>query len=122
VHRTNPQFQNSEQSHFILTYYNQFIKLVNLISEGAAFDMRGKTVQVSAFDAKTRLSELLRQTEQGGSFLICRRGRPVARLLPPATKDDAPDFLKILEAFRELRQRVRGPLQLRKLIERGRRY
>jgi len=84
--------------------------------------MRGKTVQVSAFDAKTRLSELLRETEQGGSFLICRRGRPVARLLPPAANEDAPDFLKILDAFREIRQRVRGPLRLRNLIERGRRY
>ncbi|MEE2963762.1 MAG: type II toxin-antitoxin system prevent-host-death family antitoxin [Acidobacteriota bacterium] len=40
------------------------------------------TQEIGAFEAKTRLSELLRQVSQGRSFLITRRGRPVAELRP----------------------------------------
>ena len=36
--------------------------------------------EVSAFDAKTHLSALLRETEKGQSFVIHRRGKPVAWL------------------------------------------
>lgn len=45
--------------------------------------MRTKPVEVSAFEAKTRLSELLRETEAGRSFVIRRRGKDVAQLIPP---------------------------------------
>ena len=41
--------------------------------------MEAKSQKVSAFEAKTKLSELLRETEQGGSFVIYRRGKEVAR-------------------------------------------
>lgn len=39
---------------------------------------------VGAFDAKTRLSELLQEVARGRSFVITRRGRPVAELRPLA--------------------------------------
>ena len=42
--------------------------------------MKSKMAEVSAFEAKTRLSELLRETEHGRSFVIRRRGKAVARL------------------------------------------
>ncbi len=45
--------------------------------------MGGKIQKINAFEAKTRLSELLRETEQGASYIICRRGKEVARLTPP---------------------------------------
>jgi prevent-host-death family protein len=38
--------------------------------------------KVNSFEAKTRLSELLRETERGREFIICRRGKEVARLVP----------------------------------------
>lgn len=41
-------------------------------------------IEIGAFEAKTRLSELLRKVEQGGRFTITHRGRPVAQLTPPA--------------------------------------
>lgn len=44
--------------------------------------------EIGAFDAKTRLAELLRQVEEGEGFLITRRGKPVARLLPAQTDKD----------------------------------
>lgn len=37
---------------------------------------------IGAFDAKARLSELLRQVQNGQVFEISVRGRPVARLAP----------------------------------------
>jgi prevent-host-death family protein len=38
---------------------------------------------IGAFEAKTRLSELLERTEQGEAFQITKHGRPVGRLMPP---------------------------------------
>ena len=37
---------------------------------------------IGAFDAKTKLSELLERVGKGESFVITRHGRPVARLVP----------------------------------------
>ena len=60
--------------------------------------MGSKAAEVSAFEAKTRLSELLRETERGRSFVIHRQGKPVAR------------------------KRIPGTLKIRELVEEGRRY
>jgi prevent-host-death family protein len=37
---------------------------------------------ISSFNAKTHLSNLLNQVEQGEEFIITRRNHPVARLIP----------------------------------------
>lgn len=37
---------------------------------------------VGAFQAKTELSRLLRQTRAGKRFIITQRGKPVAELIP----------------------------------------
>ncbi len=37
---------------------------------------------VGAYDAKTRLSELLDRVEKGEQIVITRHGRPIARLVP----------------------------------------
>jgi len=41
-----------------------------------------KTKEIGAFEAKTRLSELLDRVERGQVFRITKRGRPVAELRP----------------------------------------
>ncbi len=54
------------------------------------------TLTVGAFEAKTKLSELLDRVEHGEEIIITRRGKPVARLTMPtgrpkekiATADD----------------------------------
>jgi prevent-host-death family protein len=43
-----------------------------------------KPESVGAFEAKTRLSELLEQVRKGRVFRITRRGRPIAELRPIA--------------------------------------
>ena len=38
--------------------------------------------EIGAYDAKTKLPEILRRDEEGESFTITNRGRPVADLVP----------------------------------------
>ncbi len=40
------------------------------------------SASVGAFEAKTRLSELLQRVEAGEQVIITKHGRPVARLVP----------------------------------------
>ena len=40
--------------------------------------------EIGAFEAKTKLSEILRKVEQGERFTITLRGRAVANLVPVA--------------------------------------
>lgn len=77
--------------------------------------------EVSVFDAKTHLSELLRETEKGRSFLIHRRGKPVAWLAPPPGSEGDQDILSIKETLQSIRREIPGSVNVRKLIEEGRR-
>jgi len=55
--------------------------------------------EIGAFDAKTRLSELLRKVDQGERFTITLRGRAVAQLIPAkAERDEA----RVSEAVKNL--------------------
>jgi prevent-host-death family protein len=84
--------------------------------------MGGKSQKVSAFEAKTKLSELLRETENGGSFIIYRRGKEVARLVPPVKEEQEVDLKKVVSSFRDIRGRIPGKVSIRELIEEGRRF
>ena len=42
--------------------------------------------EIGAYEAKTNLSRLLRQTRAGQSFIITQRGKPVAELKPASIK------------------------------------
>ncbi|MBI4677447.1 MAG: type II toxin-antitoxin system prevent-host-death family antitoxin [Elusimicrobia bacterium] len=77
--------------------------------------------EISAFDAKTHLSRLLRGAEAGASYLILRRGKPVARLTPAGPGRRPYGFKEAAASFRELRLRLRGPVHVRALIKEGRR-
>jgi prevent-host-death family protein len=41
--------------------------------------------EIGAYDAKTKLPELLREVQNGKRFTITHRGKPVADLVPTAT-------------------------------------
>jgi prevent-host-death family protein len=77
--------------------------------------------QVNAFDAKTHLSQLLRQAEQGRSITITRHGKPVARLVPIDTPSRA-EATQLITAFRGVRQAAGKPLKVKQLIREGRKY
>ncbi|MGE0863751.1 MAG: type II toxin-antitoxin system Phd/YefM family antitoxin [Vicinamibacterales bacterium] len=47
---------------------------------------------IGAFEAKTRLSELLENVSRGRSYRITKRGKPIAELRPVATGAGRPTF------------------------------
>jgi prevent-host-death family protein len=47
----------------------------------------GAYKEIGAFDAKTRLSEILRKVDQGECFTITVRGRAVADVVPSKVND-----------------------------------
>jgi prevent-host-death family protein len=55
--------------------------------------------EIGAFDAKTRLSELLRKVDQGERFTITVRGRAVAQLVPAKPERDQ---ARVAEAVKNL--------------------
>jgi len=77
--------------------------------------------KISAFDAKTHLSELLRDAQAGQDYVILRHGKPVAKLCPVEKDVVSCDFKEAAASFRELRKGIRGKLDAKALIEEGRR-
>jgi len=63
---------------------------------------------IGAYDAKTHLPKLLERVEKGERFVITRHGKPVAELIPVATRDTA----AITRAIADVRA-VRGRLARR---------
>ena len=55
--------------------------------------------EIGAFDAKTKLSEILRKVEQGERFTITRRGRAVANLVPVTTDSSKAKVAAAVEAL-----------------------
>lgn len=65
------------------------------------------TLTVGAFEAKTKLSELLDRVEKGEEIVITRRGKTIAKLAPAANPDvrhkaTADELLEIGRRFRHL--------------------
>jgi prevent-host-death family protein len=77
---------------------------------------------VALFEAKNRLSELINRVEAGEEIAITRRGKVVARLVPPAVESANQRALDAIEGLRASRQGVSlGRLSSRDLIREGRR-
>ena len=79
-------------------------------------------LQIGAFEAKNRLSELLQRVENGEEVTITRHGKAVARLVPA----DIGDRQKVQEAIEWLKRtrkerRLEG-LTIKELINEGRKY
>ena len=77
--------------------------------------------RVSVYDAKARFSELVQRAESGRSTVITKRGRVVAKLVPARAPGwDRAAVLDEAEAFRK-RAKIKGRIDIRRLIEEGRR-
>lgn len=48
--------------------------------------------EIGAFEAKTRLSELLERVQRGHVYRITKRGKPVAELRPATSHERKPRF------------------------------
>jgi prevent-host-death family protein len=76
---------------------------------------------VGAYDAKTHLAQLLERVAQGERITITKHGVPVA-VLGPVGRSGREDVSAVVDAFREFRRgRTLGGLDVRSMIEEGRR-
>lgn len=77
--------------------------------------------EVGAFEAKARLSELLREVSRGRRYIIKVRGKPVAHLVPndADTEHDIDSAVESMRAF----PKVQGitAAELKEMISAGRR-
>lgn len=82
--------------------------------------MNNMAATIGAFEAKTKLGELLERVGQGASFTITKHDRPVARLTSFAD-DRTQQRAKATDELRALRARYSlGDLDARSLREAGR--
>lgn len=51
-----------------------------------------KESTIGSFKAKTHFSEILEKTEKGESYIVTKRGKPVARIVPFIAKESRPVF------------------------------
>ena len=82
---------------------------------------------VGAFEAKTKLAELLDKVEAGESIVITRHGKPVARLVPAAAGEA--ERVRKRAVIDEIRRKRAGwdrgakpGSTIAELIKAGRRY
>lgn len=77
---------------------------------------------IGAYEAKTKLPELLKRVELGEHITIARHGRPIAVLIP-AGEYPRRDPSAAVAALREFSHgRHRGDFDIRAAVEEGRRY
>lgn len=86
-----------------------------------SLDHGWKMAEVGAFEAKSRLGQLLDRVEAGEEIVITRRGKAVARLVPPDSTFDRGRSRKAVQAIRAMRKGVTlGRLRIKDLINEGR--
>jgi len=78
--------------------------------------------KIGAFEAKTHLSEILEEVKNGEEVTVTKRGKPVARIIPFKVKPDIAVRKEIFKRCEIIRKKVKGKVNIRKLIEEGRKY
>ena len=77
--------------------------------------------EIGAFEAKSQLGQLLDWVEAGEEVVITRRGKVVARLVPPGAWPDADRGRRAAARIRAMRTAwALGGLQIKDLIAEGR--
>ncbi|HEY5280987.1 MAG TPA: type II toxin-antitoxin system Phd/YefM family antitoxin [Pseudolabrys sp.] len=78
------------------------------------------------FEAKTNLSALVEEVEKGGSVVITRHGKPVAKLIraePELTPEEIAQRTEAVEGLRKLARKINiraTPAEIKSWINEGR--
>jgi prevent-host-death family protein len=79
--------------------------------------------KIGAFEAKTHFSQIIEKVENGADFIITKRGKPVAKIIPfeekKMTRKEA------IEGLIEMRKRYQGEPGwgcIKELINEGRKW
>lgn len=81
---------------------------------------------VGMFEAKTNLSALVEEVEKGGTVVITRHGKPVAKLVPAQAELTPEEIARRTEALRALRENANKlkinatPEEIKEWINEGR--
>ena len=78
---------------------------------------------IGAFEAKTHFSQIIEKAEHGEDFIITRRGKPVAKIVPFKQEPEM-TFKEAVDQLVEMRKLYRGnpgSFNIREAIEEGRR-
>ena len=65
-------------------------------------------MEIGAFEAKNKLGMLLDRVEDGEQIIITRHGKPIARLVPNATRIDKQQARAALERIRARAGNLKG--------------
>ena len=79
--------------------------------------------QIGSFEAKTHFSQIIEKAEQGEDFIVTRRGKPVAKIIP-FQQEPMMTRREALDSLAEMRKFYRGKpgdFNIREAIEEGRR-
>jgi len=79
--------------------------------------------QIGAFEAKTHFSQIINEVERGADYVVTRRGKPVAKIIPFEQKQEMTfqEAVAALKEFRKLYRGEPGSFNIREAIEEGRR-
>jgi prevent-host-death family protein len=76
---------------------------------------------IGAFEAKTHFSQIIEKVEQGQNYVVTKRGKPVAKIIPFTEETES-----LAEGIRKLAEYTRShwkgdePFNIREAIEEGR--
>ena len=76
--------------------------------------------EYGVYEAKSKLTDLIRQVQQGGRITITNRGEPVADLVPSAGRM-AHQTMDAIAAIKAMRAGVVDRVQFSEMRQRGRR-
>jgi prevent-host-death family protein len=80
--------------------------------------------QIGAFEAKTHFSQIIDKVEHGADYVVTKRGKPVAKIIPFEQQPEM-TWEEIIAEFKRLRKNYRGKpgsFNIREAIEDGRKY
>jgi prevent-host-death family protein len=80
------------------------------------------TQEIGAFEAKTHFSQIITRAEEGNDFIVTKRGKAVARIIPFEKKPEM-TFKEAVNELVEMRKLYRGKpgsFNIRAAIEEGR--
>jgi len=79
-------------------------------------------MEIGAFEAKTHFSQIIERAEFGEDFIVTRRGKPVAKIIPfkQQTTMTRKEAMAALMEMRKFYRGKPGSFNIRKAIEDGR--
>ena len=77
---------------------------------------------IGAFEAKTNFSRIIEKAEQGEDFIVTRRGKPVAKIIPFRQEPEMTrkEAFETLAEMRNVYRGKPGSFNIREAIEDGR--